>query len=127
MRKTRTIAILLLLCAMVIHLRAATIIVSNTNDSGLGSLRQVLAGANDGGTINFAVTGTIGLTSGELLVHKNVTISGPGRAALDVDGIGRSRIFRTAPGKTVAISGLTLTDGSTGGNGGCLCCGSLGS
>ena len=71
MTRTRTIAVLLLLCAMVIHLRAATIIVSNTNDSGLGSLRQVLAGANYGGTINFAVTGTIGLTSGELLVHKN--------------------------------------------------------
>lgn len=77
MRRTRTIAILLLLCAMVIHLRAATIIVSNTNDSGSGALRrQVLAGANDRGTINFAVTGTIALTSGELLVDKNADAFG---------------------------------------------------
>ena len=43
---------------------ANVITVTNTNDSGPGSLRQALADANDGDTINFAVTGTIGLTTG---------------------------------------------------------------
>jgi len=62
----------------VIHLQATTITVTNTNDSGPGSLRQALANANNGDTINFAVTRTIFLTSGELLVDKTVTISGPG-------------------------------------------------
>src|SRR5215469_7196140 len=57
---------------------ASTITVTNTNDSGPGSLRQALADANNGDTINFAVTGTIGLTSGELLVTRSITISGPG-------------------------------------------------
>src|SRR5215469_6961681 len=57
---------------------ATTITVTNGNDSGPGSLRQALADVNDGDTINFALTGTIGLTSGELLVNNNVTISGPG-------------------------------------------------
>ena len=61
----------------VIHLQATTITVTNTNDSGPGSLRQALANANNGDTINFAVTRTIFLTSGELLVDKTVTISGP--------------------------------------------------
>src|SRR6478736_9790205 len=56
---------------------ATTITVTNTNDSGPGSLRQAVADANDGDTIEFAVTGTIGLTTGELLVAKNITISGP--------------------------------------------------
>jgi hypothetical protein len=35
---------------------ANTITVTNTNHSGPGSLRQVLVDANDGDTINFAVT-----------------------------------------------------------------------
>ena len=61
---------LALLYAAVIPVHATTITVTNTNDSGPGSLRQALANANDGDTINFAVTGTIGLTSGELLVDK---------------------------------------------------------
>ena len=61
----------LLLCAMAMQAQAATITVINTNDSGPGSLRQALVDANDGDTIDFAVTGTIGLTSGELLVIKS--------------------------------------------------------
>ena len=65
---------------------AATITVTNTNDSGPGSLRQALADANDGDTITFAVTGTIVLTSGGLVIDKNVTISGPGADRLSIDG-----------------------------------------
>src|SRR5690349_3032166 len=53
------------------------ITVTNTNDSGPGSLRQALADANNGDTINFAVTGTIQLTSGELVIDNSITISGP--------------------------------------------------
>src|SRR6478736_2097242 len=51
-----------------------TLIVTNTNDSGPGSLRQTLADANNGDVIGFAITGTIGLTTGELLVTKSVSI-----------------------------------------------------
>lgn len=58
---------LALLCATPVTLRAGTITVTSTADSGPGSLRAALAGAASGDTINFAVTGTITLTSGELL------------------------------------------------------------
>jgi hypothetical protein len=79
MRRTTTLAIrVLLFCAVVIHLQATTITVTNTNDSGPGSLRQALADANNGDTINFAVTRTIFLTSGEIVARQNCTISGPG-------------------------------------------------
>ena len=115
MKRTTTVAFgVLLFCAGAIQLQAATITITNTNDSGPGSLRQALANANDRDTINFAVTGTIGLTSGELLVDKNVTISGPGTAILTVDGNLTSRVFHIGSGKTVSISGLTLTNGSAG-------------
>ena len=75
-----------LLCATVMQAPATTITVTNTNDSGPGSLRQALTDANDADTIVFAVTGTIGLTSGGLLIAKNITISGPGSNQLTIDG-----------------------------------------
>src|SRR5262245_24260687 len=78
---------LALACAAATSLRAATITVMNTADSGAGSLRQALAGAADGDTIDAAgVSGTILLTSGELVVSNSVTILGPGPANLAVDG-----------------------------------------
>jgi N-acetylneuraminic acid mutarotase len=95
-----------------------TIVVTNTNDSGPGSLRQALADANDGDIIGFAVTGTIGLTSGELLVAKNITISGPGAENLAIDANDQSRVFHIASGQTVTISGLTVTHGHASDSGG---------
>ena len=89
---------------------AATLIVSSTADSGPGSLRDTLAAASDGDTINFSVTGTILLTSGELPVSKSVTIGGPGYPSLAVDGNAASTVFHIATGKTVTISGLTITN-----------------
>ena len=77
---------LVLLYAVAVSAHADTITVTNTNDSGAGSLRQALAIANNGDKINFAVTGTITLTSDGLGITKNVTISGPGANQLAVDG-----------------------------------------
>jgi hypothetical protein len=95
-----------------------TITVTNTDDSGSGSLRQALADANDDDTIDFAVTGTIGLTSGELLVNKSITVSGPGAETFAVNGNAKSRVFHIGSGKTVSILGLTITNGYTTGYGG---------
>jgi hypothetical protein len=103
---------------MVTFARGATITVVNTNDSGAGSLRQALADAVDGDLIEFAITGTIGLTSGELLVNKSVMISGPGAASLAVDGNATRRVFHIGAGKTVSISSLTLANGNGDGQGG---------
>jgi hypothetical protein len=110
---------LLLLMAACVILFASTyasaITVTNTNDSGPGSLRQALADANDGDTIDFAVTGTIGLTSGELLVDKAITISGPGAENLAVNANAKNRVFHVTGGN-VTISGLTITNGDASGN-----------
>jgi hypothetical protein len=104
----------LLFCVSAMPARAATITVTNTNDSGPGSLRQALRVANDGDTINFAITGTITLTSGGLPVNKSLTISGPGKDQLSIDGNQASLVFGIFPDKTATISGLRIRNGQTG-------------
>src|ERR1041384_1801351 len=82
---------------------ANTITVTNTNDSGPGSLRQALADVNDGDTINFGVSGTIALTSGELVIDKDITISGPGQNLLTVRPLSQVsfRVFHVMPSHSV--------------------------
>jgi len=87
--------------------------VSNTADSGPGSLRDAIANAPYYGTITFdpSVTGTITLTSGELGIIGNLTIIGPGASLLTVSGNNASRIFNIAPSGTATISGLSISAG----------------
>ena len=91
---------------------AAPWLVGNTNDSGPGSLREALANAADGDTIGFEISGTIALTSGQLMVTNNVVIDATNES-VTVDGQQASRVFLIAPGKTVAMSGLTIANGSS--------------
>ena len=95
---------------------ANIITVANLNDSGSGSLRQALADANDGDTIEFAVTGTISLTSGELVIDKNITISGPGSNSLTVRPSSGSffRVFDVMPSHSITIQGITISFGYAG-------------
>jgi hypothetical protein len=100
-----------------------TLLDVNAND-GLTTLREAIAAAVSGETIDFSVTGTISLSSlGELVINKNLTINGPGAGALTIRAFAGTaavgagaRIFNVSDGnlgavKTVAISGLTLTGG----------------
>jgi predicted outer membrane repeat protein len=112
-RTTRfAIAVLLLESMTMMSSHAATITVTNTNDSGPGSLRQALAVAHDGDRITSAVSGAISLTSGGLGVTKNVTISGPGAGQLSIDGNQGQSVFFVAAIAT--ISGLTIRNGQDG-------------
>ena len=100
-------------CAGAISAHADIITVTNTNDSGPGSLRQALADANDGDTINFDVSlkgQTIALTSGELVIDKSITITGPGSDQLAVSAAFQYhiRIFHVMASPTVIIEGLTI-------------------
>ncbi|HEV3099775.1 MAG TPA: hypothetical protein VGY75_08665 [Candidatus Udaeobacter sp.] len=113
-RKGFAVIGVLLFCAMAMKAHAATITVINTNDSGPGSLRQALANANNGDRINFAVTGTITLTSGGLGVAKNVTISGPGANQLSINGNQATLVFGVPPQRTVSISGLSIRNAQYG-------------
>ena len=92
---------------------AGVLTVTNANDSGAGSLRQAIADAAAGDTINFSLPAgsVITLTSQELVLDKNLTVSGPGADSLAVSGNNQRRVFRVASGVTASISGLTIRDG----------------
>lgn len=99
---------------------AATYAVTNLNDAGAGSLRQAIADANgnagaDTVTFQAGLSGTIALTSGQLVVSDSVDIQGPGATQLAVDAGGTSRVFYVYNPSAlieVTISGLTITGGS---------------
>jgi N-acetylneuraminic acid mutarotase len=113
----RTAISFALVCAAAVSVHADIITVTNTNDSGPGSLRQALVDSHDGDTINFdpALNGqTILLTTAELAIARNVTISGPGANLLAVSRDQNApgfRIFHVAPNHTVIIQGITITHG----------------
>jgi len=115
----------LLACFGSASVLALTFPVTNTADSGPGSLRQAVLDANGSGgadQIDITVAGAITLTTGELVISESVTINGPGARSLAISGNDASRIFRldNAQAKDVVISGLTLTDGGASGNGGAI-------
>ena len=89
---------------------ATTINVTTLADAGAGSLRQAIADAAPGDTINFAVSGSIVLTSGPLVLDKTLLIAGPGASALAISGNRTQPVF-TVTGSEVSLFGLTVRDG----------------
>jgi len=94
---------------------AATLTVTNLNDSGAGSLRDRVAAASPGETISFSVTGTITLTKGEIILDKNLSIAGPGAGSVSISGNNSSRVFSVSNNSTVSISGVTVKNGRNAG------------
>jgi len=91
--------------------------VTSTLDDGSSSTLRgaiALANADPGATVVFGpgVSGVIAL-QGELDITASMTIIGPGAGIVQVDGGSAVRLFNiTSPSAQVAISGLTLADGS---------------
>ena len=97
---------------------AGGLTVLTTDDSGPGSLRQAISDAVSGDTIGFGLPepSTITLTSGELLVDKDLQIIGPGKDSLTIarsDAIDTPffRLFHINGGSSVTLSEMTLTNG----------------
>jgi uncharacterized repeat protein (TIGR01451 family) len=103
----------------VVH--AATFTVNNTNASGPDSLRQAIlnANANSGpDTITFGVGGTIVLTATLPQIADTLTISGPGASVIAISGNDTYLVVDIAAGTAVTITGVTIRDGWSSGNGG---------
>src|SRR5262249_26549051 len=94
----------------------STLTVTNNLDSGAGSLRAEIAAAHKGDSIVFApgLAGqTINLTSGELLINTDVTVTGPGAGQLTVSG-GTAGAFDVAANHELTLSGLTIANSGYG-------------
>ncbi|MBW4636002.1 MAG: right-handed parallel beta-helix repeat-containing protein [Iphinoe sp. HA4291-MV1] len=99
----------------------STITVTSNADNGAGSLREAIAKAQSGDTIQFAsnlANQTITLTSGQLTVNKSLTIDGAGTTGLTISGNNSSRIFDvTGYGSSFSLRNLTLINGKSSGGG----------
>jgi hypothetical protein len=87
--------------------------VTNTDDSGAGSLRAAIQSGDSSITFDAGATGTLNLASALPVISHNVEIQGPGADQLAVrrDSGGNYRIFEVTSGATVLISGLTISNG----------------
>jgi len=93
---------------------AAILTVTNTDDSGSGSLRQAILDANAAGgddSISFTVAGTITLASALPTITDNTTITGPGTNLLTISGNNTVRVFTVEAATTNTISSLTIANG----------------
>jgi len=91
------------------------ITVLNTTDSGPGSLRDAICLVTAGGIIDFtpALTGqTITLSSAQLDINKNMTISGT--VPITISGDNAVRVFYVGVGLTnVVLDGLSVINGNS--------------
>ena len=104
---------------------ATTRKVTNCNDSGNGSLRDIVAASEDRDVVDLTDLrcSTITLTSGAIgvtLPHLHIYSLNPG--AVTIDGGGTDRIFNHQPGfyGRLYLQGVNVTNGSSAGNGGCI-------
>ncbi len=116
---TRLVLVLILVIGMVgvkpaDSVLAASFIVTNTNDSGAGSLRDAIFNASAGDTITFdpSLAGqTIALTS-TLLIDKDLTMDGSGLSSrVSISGNNNVSVILVDPGITVTIKSLIIRNG----------------
>ena len=93
----------------------ANTVVTNTADSGPGSLRDAINNASNGGFISFATNlsgATITLTNGQLVVTNNLTIDASALSSpVAISGNTNSRVFFITGNATVVLISLTLANG----------------
>ncbi|WAK73920.1 DUF4347 domain-containing protein [Arthrospira sp. PCC 9108] len=101
-----------------------TITVTNTNDFGLGSLREAIANASDGDVITFdssLSSQTINLSQ-QLVIDKSITVDGESASGLTLSGGGNTRVIeiQISPDfipPSVTLKHLIIADGLATGEG----------
>jgi hypothetical protein len=98
------------------RLTPSSLTVTTSADSGLGSLRDTIASAASGATINFAKNvHAITLGGTALEISKSLDIEGPGANKLTISGNNASRVFYVDSGNTLTLANLTIANGQASG------------
>jgi hypothetical protein len=101
-----------------------TFVVTNCEDDGPGSLRAAAREASAGDFVDLTQLpcSTISLSSGAIAIADALTLTGPGRDLLTIDGQNESLVFVEAQATaTLAIAGMTIENGYiANGYGGCV-------
>jgi hypothetical protein len=95
-------------------LLAPALVVTNTDDAGPGSLRQTLADATGGETIQFdpSIAGkTIVLSTGPLSIDKALTIEGPVTAGMTISGNLKSTVIVVTKTGDAILRNLSIVNG----------------
>lgn len=90
----------------------ANIVVTNGNNAGEGSLRAAMDCITAGDTITFSGVSVVSLTSGPLLVTKDMTIEGGSGVTITRNSASKFRIF-TVDNITAVFNNLNITNGRT--------------
>ncbi|HAE59443.1 MAG TPA: hypothetical protein DCG54_08045, partial [Anaerolineae bacterium] len=126
MKPFSTLRIFLAICLLMLGMsaapptpaQAASLTVSNCNDSGAGSLRQSVLDAVNGDTIQFSLDclESVPITlASAIYIDKDLIISGQGQT-ITISGNDSTRIFEIADTTTVRLEYLTLMNANGGEN-----------
>lgn len=100
----------------------ATFTVTTTADSGAGSLRNAIATAQSGDTIQFSDSlsnQTIGLSQGPLVLAKSLTLDGAAAPGLTISGENTHQVLQVqGSGTVVTVANVAIANGFTTDKGG---------
>ncbi|MBP6238125.1 MAG: right-handed parallel beta-helix repeat-containing protein, partial [Saprospiraceae bacterium] len=106
------IVLLFIICGGLTNSFGATVTVTNGSNTGTGSLRSAISSASSGDIIVFSGVTTVSLTSGELIINKNLTING-GSGVTITRSSGTFRIFNIGVDIVATFNNLTISNGSS--------------
>ncbi len=108
--KSTLLTVIILAVSTLTSLSYAQLVTSGLDDGSDGTLRNEIADTPSGGTITFMPSVTTVDLNSELLIDKDLTITGVPITTVTIDANANGRIFNVSAGNLI-LNNLTLTNG----------------
>src|SRR3954469_22290070 len=86
--------------------------VLNSDNVGIGSLRDAIAAVEPGGEVVFDAPNADPVLTGQILISKDLTITGLGEGTTAISGGANNRVFELGAGVSVTIRDLEIAGGN---------------